>query len=395
MGDRVDWCVSTRKLELQEKASLSHDLEQNLATMAMRSSRRLLLSISRQLDMGGMPSASSMPPVRGVDTSKNCKVRAIAFDFDMLTRSIQEQEKKDKADSSKAKTRDEHETQGDGSILPDVGMVQEMAKLLNVNLGGEANKTSNEPTDDLSRLTQGDSRPTPNDDAPPPISSRANEQQQQKTSLSSSSSSSPFHGDIRDKYAAKLKRKLDGGVMGVERAKEEAETALKRGDASGHLAARNIAVSQGSQKWMALSGTGSLLQYISNRGLKLVLLPVPNNDFSHDEERKMQDFTKQLPRVIFDVLLTEGEEVTEILDQTQEELGLDPVVTMVVSDRDDYLREAKKSGMITCRVRFQPNAPRGNITAHYNVEAISDVQEVVDDINGISFNAVFAAGTKS
>ena len=60
---------------------------------------------------------------------------------------------------------------------------------------------------------------------------------------------------------------------------------------------------------------------------------------------------------------------------------------MVVSDKDDYLKAAKDLGMITCRLRPK-NARRGNVTAHYNASSVPEVQDVVNDVTGISFNAV-------
>ena len=70
-----------------------------------------------------------------------------------------------------------------------------------------------------------------------------------------------------------------------------------------------------------------------------------------------------------------------------DELDLHPNLCMIVSDKDEYLKEAKDLGMITCRLRPK-NARRGNVTAHYNSPSVPDVQEVVNEISGISFNAV-------
>eukprot|EP00540_Astrosyne_radiata_P002394 CAMPEP_0116854080 /NCGR_PEP_ID=MMETSP0418-20121206/18360_1 /TAXON_ID=1158023 /ORGANISM="Astrosyne radiata, Strain 13vi08-1A" /LENGTH=110 /DNA_ID=CAMNT_0004486735 /DNA_START=42 /DNA_END=370 /DNA_ORIENTATION=- len=110
--------------------------------------------------------------------------------------------------------------------------------------------------------------------------------------------------------------------------------------------------------------------------MKVALLPTPQNPDERGEEEegeRMHNLTKQLPHVSFDVLLEKGDNAGEILHRALGELELDPVVTLVVSDRDDYLRMAKHVGMITCRVRQNRNAPRGNISAHYNVGSVSEV----------------------
>lgn len=67
-----------------------------------------------------------------------------------------------------------------------------------------------------------------------------------------------------------------------------------------------------------------------------------------------------------------------------------PKHCLVVTDRDDYLKMAKDEGMFTCRIRKE-NARRGNITAAYNCLEIANVEEIVNEINGISFNSVFGS----
>jgi hypothetical protein len=193
-----------------------------------------------------------------------------------------------------------------------------------------------------------------------------------------------YSSDIRAKYADKLKSW--GGLAGVDHAKRELENTLRTGDAAGHLAARGVAVSQsaGETKWMALTGTGKLLTYISNRSMKLALLPVPRQN-KPEVGKRMKEFTRQLPHVSFDLLIDKGNDATEILELMMKNFEKDPMATIVVSDRDDYLRAAKDEGMVACRIR-SPNAKRGNISAHYNIVlSVGEVEDVVNEINGISF----------
>lgn len=328
------------------------------------------------LDMGGMPSASTSKAARSIDASKNCKVRCVAFDFDLLTRSTQ------KADAvAAAVTAPPAKSSANLSepVTPDVGMVEQMSNLLGVKLGGSSQPLSKVlPEDDLSALLGDDDVDT----------SRAKKQQEKQPS------SNPLASmDIRNKYASKLRNKVEGGVPGIELAKSQVDESLSRGDAAGHLSARAMAVQSGNSetKWMALTGTGALLTYLSNRSLKIALLPKPSNVEAETEGKRMNDFTRQLPNIPFDCLLEEGDDVSKILDELLDGLSTDALSTMVISDRDDYLRSAKEAGMTTCRVRANTNAPRGNVSAHYNVTSMAEVQDVVNEVNGISFNAVFAA----
>jgi hypothetical protein len=314
------------------------------------------------MDLGGMPSAKT-GPIRTVDGSKNCKVRAVAIDFDLLTRAVDQAaaEKENLA----ATTASSNSNSISSPVLPMVGRVQEIASLLNVNLGGN-HETTKQEHDDLSGLLG--KKPEPKE-VPMPV----------------------YSSDIRAKYADKLKSR--GGLAGVDHAKREVDNTntVLRGDAAGHLAARGAAISQstGGTKWMALSGTGNLLMYISNRSMKLALLPVPHED-KPEVANRMKEFTRQLPNVSFDLLIEKGDEATDILKLVMKEFEVDPISTIIVSDRDDILRAAKDEGMVACRVR-PPNAKRGNISVHYTVERVGQVEDVINEINGISFQALGSA----
>lgn len=332
---------------------------------------------SRMMDLGGVPPGKTKHILRTKDGAKHCKLQLVAFDFHILTNSLDKpvtkipiQEPNVSSTPSKPKP-----------VTVLVDKVQEMASLLNVSLGtndkNHHHGREEEIKDDLSALTgthhyDGKKKkdiPLPSDEGP----------------------KMPFATDVRAKYADKLKAR-GTGLAGVNRAKQQVADTLQRGDAAGHLAARAAAVSQttAETKWMALTGTGTLLMYITNRSMKIALLPPkPSAQVDLKLAKQMQDFTKQLSLVSFDLLIEKGENVVDILKELQHEFGIDPVATMVVSDKDDYLKAAKDEGMISCRIRPK-NARRGNISAHYNVETVAQVQDVVNEINGISYSATRA-----
>jgi len=371
--------------------------------MALRASRRLLLGqYSRMLDMGGMPHAATKnkeASLRAMDGSKNSKLQAVAFDFNLLTGDVekakeQQQLKKQslQSKSSFLSSKKEEQDQKLGqNITPNIDMVQNIANLLNVDLEGSSTskkKTTDDDDDDLSALIGGGSKK--NETTETATSKEMSSPSETKINSIGSGGSSATN-DVRAKYAAKLRRKVDGGLAGYERAKQEHEDSVKRGDAAGHLAARAIASQQSASKhkWLASTGTGNLLSYVTNRSMKIALLPIPLNENKEDEGFQMEEFRKQLSnQVHFDVLVKEGDHVKPILKHVLKEVGVPEGMTMVVSNRDDYLKEAKEMGMLTCRIQ-PPNSRRGNVTAHYNVKTVAEVQEVVNEINGISFNAVF------
>jgi hypothetical protein len=215
--------------------------------------------------------------------------------------------------------------------------------------------------------------------------------------------------DVRAKYA----RKLKGGLAGIELAKSEVQDTMTRGDAKGLVSARKIVEASsatgeqqsqqggsGATRWIAMSGTGKLLAYLTHRAIKIALLPDPTWAGSTALHKPMYDLTQQLPEVMIDAVLDvssspsyrAGKDDTNttaaaLAKQLVQDLELVPPSILVVSDRDDYLRAARDLGMMTCRLQ-RPNTRRGYVTALYTSESIQEVQEVVNQINGISFNAV-------
>lgn len=360
------------------------------------------------MDMGGVPEAS-------VDTrinvGKNNKVQAVALDFHLITRSIEERRMQALAEKGNSGAAGGGASNGSvrstpaasasagGPVRPDASLVEKMANLLNVNINGNGDppKSKSDRRDDLSGILGGSNA----DDEGPAAAKR-----------SAPPKSAPPHADIRSKYAAKLRGKIDGGVAGLELAKSEREDTLRRGDASVHLAARELFSSEGmketnvsSSRWLATTGVGKLLSLIGARSMRIALLPLPSTPSrpQTDEDvertsREMESLTKQLPNVRFDLLVPDGrrrggegadgshdDAAEDVLRHVLSTIDVPPLKFVVVSDRDDYLRAARDAGMFTCRVRPK-NQRRGAITTDYNVEDAGSVQDVINEINGISFN---------
>lgn len=359
-------------------------------TLLFRSTRVLRLPRGRyssMLDLGGV-SPSDTKKDSKINVGQNNKLQAVALDFNLITRAIDHQrEEMGKEVGEIKKGGGIHTTNGTGknneSILPDTNFVQDMAALLNVKLGGEEDKSYNDDDksddfgDDLSLLTGSSSSDN-------------------NTATKKVSNFDPAALDIRARYAAKLRKKVEGGLAGVELANSRKEEALTKGDAAGHLAARAIAasttVSKSGSKWMASTGTGTLCSFLSNRSMKIALIPIPGEEDRQKTNDHMDLLARQLPTIKFSVLGINKDlninEASDILKHITSELNTKPISTLVVSDRDDYLRSARDLGIFTCRVR-KKNMPRGNVTTNYTVEDVKEVEAVVNDLNGISYNTVF------
>lgn len=362
------------------------------------------------MDLGGMSAAESNTKL---NLGKNNRVKVVALDFELLTKSIQ-QISMDDALKVGAVPSLSSRSQGPlvslGKVQPDISMIQNIANLLNVKLNDTSSKSSadsgtmfvqkkkswlQQGEDDLSRLTGN-------------TDSDSNSGTEIATSQSANvSNHSPFQVDIRAKYASKLKNKVQGGLAGVEVMKSQQQEMLKGGDAAGHLVARSIAaaqtVSSRGNKWLAKTGVGTLLTFLDKRCISIALLPPPQIMTEKEKDQTMEDMlqlTRQLPNIHFDTLvsgITKDPQVNSekapyiILDYISNQYqDVKTTEIMVVSDHDAMLRQARNGSMITCRVRPK-HAPRGSVTTSYTVESINEVQNVVNDLCGISFNTVFSS----
>jgi len=332
------------------------------------------------LDMGGVASADANA---NVDIGKNLKIRAIALDFNVISRAAESQRKaiesnRTSNDSISGRVGEDMTSKmtSKESIQPNVGIVQNLADLLGISMGGDARELQKRggESDDLSRLTR-----------------TTNKKRDARDNLT----------DVRVKYAKKLRSRVEGGLAGLELAKSQREETLKRGDAPAHLVARSIARSQvvsSASMWLAKTGTGTLLTFLNKRSMKIVLMPLPTLMDAREKEKEgeqMENFQKQLRDIKFDLLMKGlednnvpiGKTTDAILDIILASIVVPPISTLVVSNRDDYLLSAKNRGMFTCRVRPK-NAPRGNVTTSYNVADIDEIEDVINQANGISFSTI-------
>jgi hypothetical protein len=354
------------------------------------------------LDMGGAPSAANdnKTLIRTINASKNSKVQAVAFDFEVLVcdAAAAVSSPENNGDDS-AITR----LQGGGGggrgndedkllstpLQPDIAKINEVASLLNIKMD-----MGIKSDDKLTTVhTVGvKNKPT--------------------------GSNPLLDNDVRSRYADKLKKVgIGGGIQAVDHAKSQVEDTLQRGDAAGHLVARQVAIDQdidnrlagagGSKKgskWMAAAGVGRLLSYLTHRSISIALLPASpatsvgmDDDEICPQEESMQDLAHQLKKdVIVDIIVPRTKEDTEdsymaskrsLQKNVLDVLGIQPKKVLLVTNKDFYLKAGRDLGMLTCRLQPK-NSRRGNITTHYTVPSAVEVRDVVDEINGISFNAV-------
>mmetsp|Transcript_18163 Transcript_18163/g.39257 ORF Transcript_18163/g.39257 Transcript_18163/m.39257 type:complete len:190 (+) Transcript_18163:192-761(+) len=127
-------------------------MHQTVILLTRRSANCCRGKYSSMMDMGGVAQI-------GVDTrinvGKNNKVMAVALDFHLITRSIEERRQRALAEEEKAsgggnKLQNATSAGSTASVQPDTSLIQKMANLLNVNLGGVFNTQPEK--DDLSSM---------------------------------------------------------------------------------------------------------------------------------------------------------------------------------------------------------------------------------------------------
>jgi hypothetical protein len=347
--------------------------------------------------MGGVPQAAANTRI---NVGKNNKIRAVALDFHLITRSIEQRRKDAELNAAAAAAKKKEDVKLEVDVKPDMSMVEKMASLLNVKLGDSSpiGQRKNAQDDDSGE----------EDLASILLGNKKDGEKPKKTPTTSP------HVDIRSKYASKLRNKIEGGVAGVDLLNYERGELSKRGDASSLLTAKAIVASAenaavtsnpSSSRWLASTGVGQLLSFLTQRSMQIILLPVPStpekpqteSDRQRNED-EMTSLTKQLPQVQFDLCIPDGRRrgddpstanenaAHDVLEYVTTEIDIPPLQYAVVSDRDDYLRSARERGMFTIRVRPK-NTRRGDVTASYSVEDVGAVEEIINEINGISFNS--------
>jgi hypothetical protein len=336
----------------------------------MKFTRISFQSISRMLDLGGMPSmiSSNSPNSLRIDLSKNCRLRCVAFDFQILAKGDEDNHENFTKNDETNVTQSLQEISSK-PITPDVSRIQEIANIMKVQLGGFIG-SNHSNADNMTKIL----------DLHPPLDVPIPVQQNDKSTISNF----PLT-DIRDKYAARLRTRVHGdSLAALDRAK--AEVSSVRGDGLAHSAARAIAIQQEinrapSNNWIARNGTASILHYIISRSLNLALLP---SCTPIDGDRN--NFLQQMPpQLKFHTVIQEGTNESEYLDTLLRNVSMEPQVFMVISNRDAYLRRAKELGMISCRIRSNFNGPRGAVTAHHTLSSLSEVQDVIQEWNGVSY----------
>ena len=241
----------------------------------------------------------------------------------------------------------------------------------------------------------------------------------------------PAPDDPRLKYMKKLKEKRGLDVSDLQKASSAAKDA-KLGDGSFHVNLRDAIKAQekkgdpnrySSRRWLPVSGMGSLLNYIQSRSIKIGayriitsfrLFPHPTLNqpitsagllrppelHSSYLDGDIEEYDKQLADVEFDYKFDDGDGGAGkdskgpefVVQDAASGLGIPREggktnFLMVVSSNSKVLGAARDVNSYTCYLK-PANGRRCDVSTNFSISNISELRDVVDEVNGISFSNV-------
>ncbi|GMH56763.1 hypothetical protein TrRE_jg10468 [Triparma retinervis] len=216
----------------------------------------------------------------------------------------------------------------------------------------------------------------------------------------------PAPDDPRLKYMKKLKEKRGLDVSDLQKASSAKDAKL--GDGSFHVNLRDAIKAQekkgdpnrySSRRWLPVSGMGSLLNYIQSRSIKIGLLRPPELHSSY-LDGDIEEYDKQLADVEFDYKFDDGDGGAGkdskgpefVVQDAASGLGIPREggktnFLMVVSSNSKVLGAARDVNSYTCYLK-PANGRRCDVSTNFSISNISELRDVVDEVNGISFSNV-------
>ncbi|GMH93020.1 hypothetical protein TrVE_jg7773 [Triparma verrucosa] len=368
------------------------------------------------MDMGGVPLHKSNKALAKKLTgslSKRLKVRGVLFDYNCVSNVDPTQASSDSNPASSTSQsqslspeEDSSSSESSSSFFNLPGHVSDMASVLGVTIAkgsdGVAIKREErkaQPAVDrpgfnpkgflagVEDVRQVDVDSLPQSQTPNP---------NPKPSPAASAASD----DIRAKYLKKLKDKK--GISAKEILSSSTSSPSSQApDSSFHLGLRSSIINSealndpnkyAASRWLPVNGMGKVCQYMTARSIRIGLL----KPLKHNASYILGDantFKVQLgDKVDFDYSFDENSEAQQSLSKAMNDLDVEKsdVDTtsgvMVVSSCSETLKRARDANSYT--VYIMPSSGRRcAISPNYNVNNIEDLRDVIDDVNGVSFNS--------
>ncbi|GMI12535.1 hypothetical protein TrLO_g12977 [Triparma laevis f. longispina] len=368
---------------------------------------------SKMMDMGGVPLHKGNKELAKKLTgslSKRLKVRGILLDYSCVSNvdpSQASSDSKPSSSSSSSSQANSQTTSGDSSFFNLPRHVSDMASVLGMNLSKGSEGVS------IKREKNNKTAPHRDQAGFNPKSFLAGVEDEPQTvdtlphSASPNSSSTPkpiptsnhnpSADDIRSKYLKKLKEKK--GISAKDILASDTSTPSQTPDSSFHLDLRSSIISSESTndpnkyaatRWLPVNGMAKVLQYITSRSIRIGLLQ-PLTPGPLYQTGDVKTFKFQLgDKVDFDYSFDEAAPSQNLFNAIEginvEKSDADSTSgVMVVSSCSNTLKSARDNNSYTVYIKPK-SGRRCDISPNYNINSIDELRDVIDDVNGVSFN---------
>lgn len=187
---------------------------------------------------------------------------------------------------------------------------------------------------------------------------------------------------VQSKYVNKVKSKL-GGISLLETV-----ASLQNIQSDAQMLNNAKLLKQPSEatkpsRWLLKEGFGDIIDYINNRNIKIILLPIESD--LDNSFKTISHLKQQLSDINFQVL-DKSLDINKNFDDIQLKLGLKSSNNiMIVSTIPNYLQLAKSKGYYTCKY-INNDSNSFYSTEDYKATKPIEIQDAIEDIIGVSYN---------
>ena len=186
---------------------------------------------------------------------------------------------------------------------------------------------------------------------------------------------------VQSKYVNKVKSKL-GGISLLETVAN-----LQNIQSDAQMLNNAKLLKQPSEatkpsRWLLKEGFGDIIDYINNRNIKIILLPIESD--LDNSFKTISHLKQQLSDINFQVL-DKSLDINKKFDDIELKLGLKSNNIMIVSTIPNYLQLAKSKGYYTCKY-INNDSNTFYSTEDYKATKPIEIQDAIEDIIGVSYN---------
>ena len=135
-------------------------------------------------------------------------------------------------------------------------------------------------------------------------------------------------------------------------------------------------------RWLLKQGFGDIIDYINNRNIKIILLPMENG--YENSFKTISHLMQQISDIKFQVV-NKSVDMNKNFNDIEIKLGLKSSNIMIVSTVQNYLLLAKSKGYYTCKYNDKDSNTFYS-TVDFKASNPIEIQDAIENVIGISYN---------